>query len=145
METSLNFCFYLKNIKINVQRSYLFNISIQYSILNINKYISELQKWLCKWKMKVAVENSCYIIFSKKRKICKDRTESFCFTMNTDEYREGFKSLFINYLVKYVNQQTSAPVNKRPINTSFIQKIKFKSLHNKLLNVPLNAYSVTAN
>ena len=34
----------------------------------INKYLNEVEKWLFKWKMKVSVEKSCYMIFEKRTK-----------------------------------------------------------------------------
>ena len=33
--------------------------------LRINKYLKELEPWLTKWKMKISIEKSCYMIFTK--------------------------------------------------------------------------------
>ena len=34
----------------------------------MNKYLVELEKWLFKWKMKISVEKSCSMIFTKNNK-----------------------------------------------------------------------------
>ncbi|RNA02478.1 RNA-directed DNA polymerase from mobile element jockey-like, partial [Brachionus plicatilis] len=34
----------------------------------INKYTNELEQWLIKWKMKISVEKSCSVVFSRYKK-----------------------------------------------------------------------------
>ncbi|RNA41138.1 hypothetical protein BpHYR1_020320, partial [Brachionus plicatilis] len=34
----------------------------------INKYLNELELWLIKWKMKISVEKSCSVVFSRYKK-----------------------------------------------------------------------------
>ncbi|RNA28275.1 hypothetical protein BpHYR1_022577 [Brachionus plicatilis] len=40
--------------------------------LVINKYLKEVEKWLFKWKIKISIEKSFYMIFEKKTKINLD-------------------------------------------------------------------------